>query len=73
MARVALALVPTAALSYQQAIRDLADGGRVSYRGPAAELREVLREVLDHQAPDGEVMKSSDYKPEKGSVRQRSL
>ena len=45
-------LVPTAALSYQQAIRDLADSTRVSYRGPAAELREVLREVCDHLAPD---------------------
>jgi Predicted pPIWI-associating nuclease len=58
-------LVPTAALSYQQAIRDLADGTRLSYRGPAAELREVLREVLDHQAPDTEVIKSENYKPEK--------
>jgi hypothetical protein len=58
-------LVPTAALSYQQAIRDLTDGTRLSYRGPAAELREVLREVLDHQAPDTEVMKSDGYKPEK--------
>jgi len=58
-------LVPTASLSYQQAIRDLADGARLSYRGPAADLREVLREVLDHQAPDTEVMKSDGYKPEK--------
>ena len=58
-------LVPKAALSYQQAIRDLADGTRHSYRGPAAELREVLREVLDHQAPDTEVVKSDGYRPEK--------
>ena len=58
-------LVPTAALSYKQAILDLADGARLSYRGPAAELREVLREVLDHQAPDTEVMKSDGYKSEK--------
>jgi hypothetical protein len=59
------ALVPKAALSYQQAIRDLADSTRVSYRGPAAELREVLREVLDHQAPVAAVVKSDGYKPEK--------
>jgi hypothetical protein len=58
-------LVPTAALSYQQAIRDLADSTRVSFRGPATELREVLREVLDHQAPDAEVEGSDGYKPEK--------
>jgi hypothetical protein len=58
-------LVPKAALSYQQAIQDLADITRLSYRGPAAELREVLREVLDHQAPIAEVTKSDGYKPEK--------
>ncbi|WP_315744630.1 hypothetical protein [Bradyrhizobium sp. SZCCHNR1075] len=58
-------LVASAALSYEQAIRDLADAGRVSYRGPAAELRETLREVLDRQAPDDEVIKSPGYKPEK--------
>jgi hypothetical protein len=58
-------LVPKAALSYQQAIRDLADETRYSYRGPAAELREVLREVLDHQARDADVKKSEGYKPEK--------
>jgi hypothetical protein len=58
-------LVPTAALSYQQAIRDLADGSRVSFRGPASELREVLREVLDHYAPDADVENSEGYQPEK--------
>jgi hypothetical protein len=58
-------LVPTAELSYRQVIRDLADSTRVSYRGPAAELREVLREVCDHLAPDADVMNSSGYKPEK--------
>jgi hypothetical protein len=58
-------LVPTAGLSYQQAIRDLADNSRVSFRGPASELREVLREVLDHQAPDSDVVAAEGYKPEK--------
>jgi hypothetical protein len=58
-------LLPTAALSYQQALRDLADNSRVSYRGPAAELREVLRSVVDRQAPPDTVKKSDGYKPEK--------
>ena len=58
-------LIPTAALSYQQSIRDLADATRVSFRGPATELREVLREVLDHYAPDADVESSEGYLPEK--------
>jgi hypothetical protein len=57
--------LPAAALSYEQAIRDLNDPGRVSYRGPAAELREVLRSVVDHQAPPAVVMKGDGYKAEK--------
>jgi Predicted pPIWI-associating nuclease len=57
-------LVPAAALSYQQAIRDLADDTRVSFRGPALELREALRETLDHLAPDKEVEAMDGYKQE---------
>ena len=41
-------LVPAAGLSYQQAIADLADDSRVSFRGPALELREALRATFDH-------------------------
>ncbi|WP_155413295.1 hypothetical protein [Rhodopseudomonas palustris] len=63
------ALVPTAGLSYQQAIRDLADSGRTSYRGTATELREVLREVLDHLAPDADVVASPGFKLEDGVKR----
>jgi hypothetical protein len=59
------ALVPSAALSYKQAILDLADDGRISFRGPALELREALRELLDHLAPDGEVMAVPGYVQEK--------
>jgi hypothetical protein len=59
------ALVPSAALSYKQAILDLGDGGRVSFRGPALELRETLREVLDHLAPDSEVTGAPGYVQEK--------
>ena len=58
-------LVPSASLSYKQAIRDLADDSRVSFRGPALELRESLREVLDHLAPDKEVEGADGYVREK--------
>ncbi|HEV7601608.1 MAG TPA: hypothetical protein VGO49_15315 [Bradyrhizobium sp.] len=59
------ALVPSAALSYTQAILDLKDDRRVSFRGPALELREALREILDHLAPDGEVTGAPGYVQEK--------
>src|SRR5919108_5297261 len=51
-------LVPTIALSYKQVLLDLGDKQRISYRGTASELREVLRELLDHLAPDEDVLKS---------------
>lgn len=57
-------LIPSAGQSYQQAIADLADGRRLSFRGPAHELREALREVLDHLAPDAD-MRKADVKFEK--------
>jgi hypothetical protein len=59
------ALVPSAALSYKQAILDLGDDSRVSFRGPALELREALREILDHLAPDREVASAPGYVQEK--------
>jgi hypothetical protein len=59
------ALVPSAALSYKQAILDLKDDSRVSFRGPALELREALREILDHLAPDSEVTAAPGYVQEK--------
>jgi hypothetical protein len=62
-------LVPSAALSYKQAIIDLAQAGRVSFRGPATELREALRETLDHLAPDSAVTDAHGYAPEKGRQR----
>jgi hypothetical protein len=58
-------MLASAAMSYRQALTDLADDKRVSFRGPALELREAMREVLDHMAPDKDVMSSSGYKPEK--------
>ena len=62
------ALVPSAALSYKQAIRDLKDDNTVSFRGPALELREALREILDHLAPDSEVMAAPGYAQEKDRI-----
>jgi Predicted pPIWI-associating nuclease len=62
------ALVPSAALSYKQAILDLRDDNRVSFRGPALELREALREILDHLAPDGEVTAAPGYKQVKDTA-----
>lgn len=59
------ALVPSAAQSYRQAVLDLGDEGRISFRGPALELREALREILDHLAPDGEVEAAEGYAREK--------
>ncbi len=59
------ATLPNAAKSYQQALDDL-DNDLLSYRGTAVELREVVREVLDHLAPDEPVMKSNGFKLEVG-------
>jgi len=58
-------LVPSAALSYRQAIADLQDHARISYRGPATDLRECLRETLDHLAPDADVKQAPGFKLEK--------
>jgi hypothetical protein len=62
-------LVTSAASSYQQAIADLSDEKRVSFKGPAHELREVLREVLDHFAPNAEVVASAGFKFEDGLTK----
>lgn len=53
--------LPPAAASYEQALRDIQQGERVSWRGPANELREVLREVIDHLAPDDAVRDAPGY------------
>jgi hypothetical protein len=62
-------LVPTAALSYQQALNDLKEPARLSFRGTANELREVMRETLDHLAPDSAVEADSGFKLEKGQTK----
>jgi hypothetical protein len=58
-------LVPSAGISYRQALTDLRDGKRMSFRGPALELREVLREILDHLAPDKDVIASPGFQLER--------
>ncbi len=55
-------IVPSAALSYQQAMQDLQAEQRLSWRGPATDLREALRETLDHLAPDQDVIELPGYK-----------
>jgi hypothetical protein len=69
-------LLPSAALSYQQVLIDLRES-RVSYRGTAVELRELLREVLDQLAPDAEVAGEPGFKLEpnttKPTQRQKAL
>lgn len=63
------ALLPGSAASYEQALRDIAQGVRVSWRGTAAELREALREAIDHLAPDDKVMALSGFKLEENQSR----
>jgi len=58
-------ILPTAALSYKQALIDLEGEDRFSWRGPATDLREALRETLDHLAPDKDVMAMPGFKLEK--------
>jgi hypothetical protein len=59
------ALLPSAAMSYEQALLDLNQNERLSWRGPATDLREALRETLDHLAPDSEVLAVPGFKQEK--------
>jgi hypothetical protein len=58
-------LAPGAALGYEQAVRDIQDPDRLSYRGVASELREVVREVLDRLASDKD-LEDAGTKVEKG-------
>lgn len=62
-------MLPNSARSYEQALRDIAMGRRISWRGTATELREALREVMDHLAPDDQVMASPGFQLENGQPR----
>lgn len=55
-------IVPSAAKSYEQALIDLRSDKRLSWRGPATDIREAIRETLDYLAPDDDVMKESGFK-----------
>lgn len=61
--------VPSAALSYRQVCNDLAAEDRVSFRGTANELRETLRELLDHLAKDEDVERQPGFKLESGQTK----
>jgi hypothetical protein len=67
-------IVPTIAQSYRQVLQDLRESHRLSYRGTASELREVLRELLDHLAPDEEVLKkiSLEKDQKRPSMKQKA-
>jgi hypothetical protein len=54
----------TAAAAYQQALLDLRATDRLSWRGPATDLREALRETLDVLAPDKDVAGVPNFKLE---------
>lgn len=57
---------PAADACYRQALADIRNPSRVSWRGTASELREALRELLDTLAPDDAVMASPGFKLEPG-------
>lgn len=61
------AIVPSAALSYEQATSDIQSNKRLSWRGPATDLREALRETLDHLAPDKDVKAMPGFKQDAGT------
>jgi len=56
--------LPTAASAYHQAILDLNADQRLSWRGPATDLREALRETLDHLAPDKDIQAEPNFRLE---------
>ncbi len=62
-------LVPSAAFSYRQAIRDLGQSDRESFRGTANEFRSVVWDVLNRLAPDDAVTSSPGFKLEKGASK----
>jgi hypothetical protein len=62
-------LVPSASASYRQGLLDLRSADRLSYRGTATEFREALREVLDHLAPDADVVAQPGFKLETGQTK----
>ncbi|MCH8903183.1 MAG: hypothetical protein IIA45_04645 [Bacteroidetes bacterium] len=63
-------IAPTAALSYEQALIDLnICNHKISFRGTASELREALREILDHLSPDKNVSAQPGFKLEQNQTK----
>jgi len=60
---------PSAASAYEQALRDLQGPDRLSWRGPATDMREALRETLDALAPDSQVERMPGYRLEENARR----
>ena len=52
---------PSLADSMEQALTDMNDHSRLSYLGPAGEVREVLRATVQQLAPDDEVKEQTWY------------
>jgi hypothetical protein len=52
---------PALAASLEQALKDLNDQTRLSYIGPAGEVREVMRAAVQSLAPDNAVEKQTWY------------
>lgn len=52
--------------AYRQVLRDLDDESRLSYRGTANEIREVLSETIRLLAPEEDVKGQAWYRPEGG-------
>lgn len=57
-------ILPSASSAYRQALTDMHQETRMSWRGPATDLREAMRETLDYLAPDKEVTAMPGYKAE---------
>jgi hypothetical protein len=55
-------LSPPLAASFDQVLRDLNDYTRLSYMGPAGEVREVLRATIQLLAPDDEIREQRWFK-----------
>lgn len=62
---------PELADSYEQVVLDLDDQERLTYRAPAAELREILTTVLHELAPTAEVQTTDWYKEARRSGKRK--
>jgi hypothetical protein len=69
-------LCPSAAASYSQGMRDLGGPERLSWRGPATEFREALRQTVDLLAPDDKLAVEPGFQLEpkmtRPSLRQKA-